>query len=79
MDAAISPKDLQSQLAGSQPPLVIDVRRTPAYRSATEMIEGALRRDPATIADWSRTLPRACSVVTYCVHGHEVSQNAAKA
>ena len=79
MDAAVSPKDLQSQLASAQPPLVIDVRRTPAYRSATDMIEGALRRDPATIADWSRTLPRACSVVTYCVHGHEVSQNAAKA
>ena len=79
MDAAISPKELQSQLAGAQPPLVIDVRRVPAYRSATDMIDGALRRDPATVAEWSRTLPRARDVVVYCVHGHEVSQNAAKA
>lgn len=78
MDASLSQQELKSQLAGAQPPLVIDVRRTPAYRSATDMIDGALRRDPATVADWSRTLPRARNVVVYCVHGHEVSQNAAK-
>jgi rhodanese-related sulfurtransferase len=79
MDVSISPQELQSQLAGSQPPLLIDVRRTPAYRGASAMIDGALRRDPATLAAWSRTLPRARSVVVYCVHGHEVSQNAAQA
>lgn len=79
MDVFISSKELQTQLTGVQPPLVIDVRRTPAYRGATEMIEGALRRDPATVAEWSGALPRARSVVVYCVHGHEVSQNAAKA
>ncbi len=79
MDAAISPQELQSQLSGAQPPLVIDVRRTPAYRSASDMIAGALRRDPATVAEWSRALPRARHVAVYCVHGHEVSQNAAKA
>lgn len=32
---ALSPKDLQAQLASAQPPLVIDVRRTPAFRSST--------------------------------------------
>ncbi len=79
MDASLSQQELKSQLAGAQPPLVIDVRRAPAYRSATDMIAGALRRDPATVADWSRTLPRARDVVVYCVHGHEVSQNAAQA
>jgi rhodanese-related sulfurtransferase len=78
-DAAISPQELSSQLAGSAPPLVIDVRRAPAYRGAASMIAGALRRDPATAAQWARALPRARNVVVYCVHGHEVSQNAAKA
>ena len=43
------------------------------------MASGALRRDPAAVSDWSRELPRAASVVVYCVHGHEVSQNTAKA
>jgi rhodanese-related sulfurtransferase len=79
MDASICATELKTQLAGSQPPLVIDVRRTPAYRSATSMMPGALRRDPAKLAQWSRTLPSARDVVVYCVHGHEVSQNAAQA
>ena len=46
MDASISPQELKSQFAGAKPPLVIDVRRAPAYRGATSMIAGALRRDP---------------------------------
>jgi rhodanese-related sulfurtransferase len=79
MDVSISPQVLQTQLGGSTPPLVIDVRRTPAFRGAAEMIAGALRRDPAAVNEWSRTLPCAREVVVYCVHGHEVSQNAAKA
>ena len=33
----------------------------------------------AQVEEWKKTLPRAASVVVYCVHGHEVSQNAAKA
>jgi hypothetical protein len=42
------------------------------------MAAGALRRDPATVPSWAGELPRAGNVVVYCVHGHEVSQNAAK-
>ena len=49
MDAFIFPKEPVSQLAGAQPPLLIDVRRTPAYRSASDRIDGALRRDPAAV------------------------------
>jgi rhodanese-related sulfurtransferase len=79
MDASITASALNSALAGSEPPLVIDVRRSPAFRAAPEMIAGALRRDPANVASWAKELPRASSVVVYCVHGHEVSQNAAKA
>jgi len=79
MDASISASHLKSSLAGSKPPLLVDVRRTPAFRSALDMAAGALRRDPATVSTWAEELPRAGSVVVYCVHGHEVSQNAAKA
>ena len=43
------------------------------------MIRGALRRDPFRVTDWGTTLPPASSVVVYCVHGHEVSQDAALA
>src|SRR5262245_11357155 len=72
----ISCSDLRSHLPAT---LVLDVRRQKAYREAGEMIAGALRRDPETLADWASTLPRASSVVVYCVHGHEVSQGAARA
>jgi rhodanese-related sulfurtransferase len=79
MDASITATELKSAFAGTKPPLVIDVRRPPAFRAASDMASGALRRDPAAVASWAKELPRASSVVVYCVHGHEVSQNAAKA
>lgn len=79
MKASITASELKSALTGGKPPLVIDVRRPPAFRSAPDMIAGALRRDPAAVAAWAKELPRASSVVAYCVHGHEVSQGAAKA
>ena len=78
MEASITASELKSALSGPRSPLVIDVRRAPAFRSEPDMIAGALRRDPAAVASWAKELPRAASVVAYCVHGHEVSQGAAK-
>ena len=80
MDApAISTASLRESLASGQPPLVIDVRKGPTFLGAPDLIRGALRRDPLRVADWGKSLPRDADVVVYCVHGHEVSQNAAKA
>jgi rhodanese-related sulfurtransferase len=59
--------------------LVIDVRRSPAFRDSQEMIAGALRRDPEAVDEWAGSLPPASSIAVYCVHGHEVSQNVARA
>jgi rhodanese-related sulfurtransferase len=77
--ASISVSSLQRALASSEPPLVVDVRRAPAFRDSPHLMRGTLRRDPERIADWARSLPRASSVIVACVHGHEVSQNAAAA
>ena len=66
-------------LRSAEPPLVIDVRRNERFQEATDLISGALRRDPAAVDAVEEDLPRGASVVVYCVHGHEVSQNAAKA
>jgi rhodanese-related sulfurtransferase len=80
MDApAISAASLRQSLASARPPLVIDVRKGERFREAPDLIRGALRRDPLRVADWGKTLPRESDVVVYCVHGHEVSQGAAKA
>jgi len=77
MDAFISPSDLHAAVASGQAGLIVDVRREAAFRAAPAMIAGALRRDPESVARWAPELPAASSVIVYCVHGHEVSQNAA--
>ena len=82
MDATtipISSTELAQALQSAQPPVVIDVRRAPAYGESREMIDGALRRDPERIADWAAALPASERIVVYCVHGHAVSQGAAAA
>jgi rhodanese-related sulfurtransferase len=76
---AVTVSELRDRLRGESPPLVIDVRKGPAFLAAPDMIRGALRRDPAQVEAWRKTLPRAASIVVYCVHGHEVSQGVAKA
>jgi rhodanese-related sulfurtransferase len=76
---AISATELRARIADRRPPLVIDVRRAPAFHGSREMIQGALRRDPAQVSAWAPLLPREVGVVVYCVHGHEVSQQAAAA
>ncbi len=79
MDASITPTVLSAALAQSNSPIVIDVRRAKAFTEAADMVSGALRRDPEQAKSWAAELPPAEKFVVYCVHGHEVSQNAAAA
>lgn len=79
MDAAIATAALRQAIRSDRPPLVIDVRHEERFRAAVDLLRGALRRDPLRVADWAKTLPASASIVVYCVHGHEVSQNAAAA
>lgn len=79
MDACVTAAALRESLRADRPPLVIDVRRRERFRESPYLIRGALRRDPEAVEAWKQTLPRGASVVVYCVHGHEVSQNAARA
>ena len=75
---AIRPAALRQAIGSDRPPLVIDVRRNERFREASDVIHGALRRDPERVEEWARTLPASAAVVVYCVHGHEVSQGVAK-
>jgi rhodanese-related sulfurtransferase len=77
--SSITVDDLRLAMGSRQPPIVIDVRRRPAFLAADSMMSGALRRDPEAVAAWGGALPKASAVVIYCVHGHEVSQRAAAA
>ena len=78
MDASITATELKQRLRAGAAPIVIDVRRNARFMDSPYMIDGALRRDPERIDDWKGALPKG-DIVVYCVHGHEVSQNAAKA
>jgi rhodanese-related sulfurtransferase len=79
MDASISAADLRQSLRSSEPPLVIDVRKQDRFLESPYLLRGALRRDPAQVVSWKNTLPKAASIVVYCMHGHEVSQSVAAA
>ncbi|HJU23510.1 MAG TPA: chromate resistance protein ChrB domain-containing protein, partial [Casimicrobiaceae bacterium] len=74
---SISVAALRDALSGSHPPIVIDVRREEAFAESTQMVAGALRRSPASVADWAATLPVADTFVVYCMHGQEVGQRVA--
>lgn len=75
----LSVPELQERLRAFPPPTLVDVRRTAAFESDPCLIPGALRRTPETVADWRGDLDPWRPVVVYCVHGHEVSQQAAAA
>ena len=76
---SITPVELQSRLGTSAAPLVIDVRRKEAFTADASLIAGATWRDPFTVGDWQKYLPRHRPVAVYCVAGHEISRNACEA
>jgi rhodanese-related sulfurtransferase len=75
---SISADDLYRRLGTAAAPLVVDVRRTPAYDADDRVIVGAVRCAPDEVAEWAHKHADRRLVVTYCVHGHEVSQQAAE-
>ena len=73
---SISAPELAAQLLSDSAPLVIDVRKNPAYLASEYTLPSAIRGDPLKITEWATEIPKTGSVVVYCVHGHEVSQEA---
>lgn len=78
VDVSISPQILHGLIGSVRAPRLVDVRRAPAFEVAGRMIAGAVRRAPDRVEQWAATFT-GCEVVVYCVHGHEVSQDAATA
>ena len=73
----ITPHDLVNRIGSPDDLVVLDVRRAPAFDKAIDMIATANWHDPAQIDEWSNDLSDDHDYLVYCVHGHEVSQNAA--
>lgn len=75
---SISPQSLYAQLGTARSPLIVDVRREPAFAAAERLIPAAVRCPPEAISQWIGPKAQGSrTVVVYCAHGHEVSQNAA--
>ncbi len=74
---AVSAAALNALLGGAHSPWLLDVRKAPAYDAAEFTLPGALRCAPEQVQDQLDRL-RGKKIVTCCVHGHQVSQNAAQ-
>lgn len=74
MDPCLLPETLMDLLKTPLPPLVVDVRKRPAFQADPAMLPGAVWRDPHGVEQWAAELPPSCSLAVYCVHGHEVSR-----
>ena len=75
MDPCLLPDTLLSLLKAPRPPVLVDVRRHSAFEAAPATLPGAVWRDPHAVEQWAAELSSGCSIVVYCVHGHEVSQD----
>ena len=76
---AITPTELTQRLADFPPPALLDVRRLEAFERDPHVIPGAVKRAPDAVGEWAQHLDGWRPVVVYCVKGHEVGQDAARA
>ena len=67
---SISASELATILLSEAAPLIIDVRKNPAFIASDYALPQAIRRDPAEIETWVYELSKVHSVLVYCVHGH---------
>jgi rhodanese-related sulfurtransferase len=70
---------LRGRIGRADAPVIVDVRKAPAFAGDERMIAGAMRRPPDAVESWARDLPPGAEVAVYCVHGAEVSQGVAAA
>ena len=73
---ALSAEALMPMIARPDAPLLIDTRRRPVFDASDTVVAGAVWRDHARAADWGAGVEPGTLVVTYCIHGHNVSQSA---
>jgi NhaP-type Na+/H+ or K+/H+ antiporter len=62
----LTPAELAMQLAGDQPPVVLDVRTRGQYDQDQGQIPNSVRVLPDQLRDWARTADRKRAVVAYC-------------
>jgi len=74
--SSISSTELRTWIGARDCPIILDLRRAPAFDEADTMIPTARWRDLREADRWADELPADSDIVVYCVHGHEMSQSA---
>jgi rhodanese-related sulfurtransferase len=83
MNFSIKPSELLKRiqrLESANAPLILDVRKAPAFDKSAHMIAGALRCLPDQVVAFVQSQSpqdSAHEIIVYCVYGHAVSQGAA--
>jgi len=71
---SISPDALYARLGSEAAPIIVDVRRDADFADASTLVADAFHCSPDGVEQWQTDLPSGRQVVTYCVHGQQVSQ-----
>ena len=69
---AVTPEEVKAMLAAGEGVQIIDARPRHYTAKSTEIMAGAVWRDPERIDDWIGELSKEKPVVTYCVYGFHV-------
>jgi Fe-Mn family superoxide dismutase len=69
---AITPEEVKAMMAAGEEVQLIDARPRHYTTKSTEIMAGAVWRDPERIDDWIGELSKEKPVVTYCVYGFHV-------
>jgi rhodanese-related sulfurtransferase len=76
---SISPDTLYARLGSDAAPIIVDVRRDVDFAGAETLLADAFHRSRDAVEQWQTDLPSGRQIVTYCIHGREVSQGVAAA
>src|SRR5947209_18709234 len=74
----IPPDILYARLGSAAAPVIVDVRRDADFAAET-LVAAPFHHSPDAVERWRTELPSGRQVVTYCLHGREVSQGVAAA
>jgi Fe-Mn family superoxide dismutase len=69
---SISIEELSAELANGERLQVLDARPKHYYSRSTDMMQGAIWRDPTRVAEWSHELSQKAPVFVYCAYGFHV-------
>jgi rhodanese-related sulfurtransferase len=74
---SVSAAELYSHFGTASAPVLVDVRRQDAFDADERLIIGAMRHAPEGVDRWSGELPFSHTIVAYCSHGSDISQDVA--